>query len=733
MRFERQLDMLTGLVVLLAILTYALASRSPTVALIGIPACIAAWLLGEQFKSHALPRIAANALVLVAVLRALWVAFQRGVRVEDVCVLVVIILVIKLFDRKNARDYAQLLTLSIFLTLGSVLTSNAFLMGIVMIAMLPLIIASATVFQLYTAWEQQINVEGDTARRVTGALPGRDFWRLVSIATVGAVGVAISAFVMLPRGVGEDVLGRMRPPSTGQQTGFTDSVDLGRGGLISESTAVVLDLALFRPGSNEPIGESGLVYYLRGAVLDDYRNGHWKRTSIAGRQDTNWMTAELGEKVRLRPIPVDTPDDAKIAQRVSIRKLGEGEQHLFTLWRPFVVSFDSRTRFSRNTFDNSIRVEGRGGRFEYTTVSVVQDTNPINQTRGSVQQFTTPVGVRELASQILEDRGIDPDPTQRPIASDARAAQAIQDHLRANYDYTLDIHAAPPREDPVVWFLNDQREGHCEYFASAMALMCRSVGIDARVVTGYVAAEFNSATGHYVVRESNAHAWVEVEDAPGRWKQYDPTPPTDLDRIHRPALGVWGRFKQWFNALEYAWINSVVSYDQQPQQRLDRAERPDVSGGGTMQSLFRNIQRGGMELWFRALFFGIMVFAACAALLTIVEWAYRTLLARVATCQAHKREVQLDPDLPKRIEQMGLYSDLLRAMQRAGFAKPSYMPPAAHVASIERVAPRAGESARRVIDLFYVLRFGRRVLTPEELAEATRQVRDFEQAMRDMA
>ena len=168
MRFERQLDRLTGAVVLLAILTYALAARSPMIAMIGLPACIAAWIMGDQLKMHTVPRIAANALVLAAVARALYVAFQRGVRVEDVCGLVVIILVIKLFDRKNARDYAQLLTLSIFLTLGSVLTSNALLMGIVMIAMLPLIIAAATIFQLYSAWEQQIDVEGDAARRVDG-------------------------------------------------------------------------------------------------------------------------------------------------------------------------------------------------------------------------------------------------------------------------------------------------------------------------------------------------------------------------------------------------------------------------------------------------------------------------------------------------------------------------------------------------------------------------------------
>jgi transglutaminase-like putative cysteine protease len=61
-----------------------------------------------------------------------------------------------------------------------------------------------------------------------------------------------------------------------------------------------------------------------------------------------------------------------------------------------------------------------------------------------------------------------------------------------------------------------------------MVALCRSVGINARMVAGYLAAEFDASTGRYIVRESNAHAWVEAELGTDRWRRYDPTPPATL-------------------------------------------------------------------------------------------------------------------------------------------------------------------------------------------------------------
>lgn len=731
MKFERQLDWLTVLVVLLAIVTYALASSSLLIAMIGVPAAIGAWLLGDQLRSMQMPRVVANTLVLAAVARALFAAFQRGVRVEDVCTLVVVILVIKIFDRKTARDYAQLLTLSVFLSLGAVLTSNAFLMGLTLIAMLPLVIAAATVFQLYAAWEHQ--GPGATQRvRVTGSSPVRDFRRLVAIGTTGAVGIAMCAFLMLPRGVGADVLGRMRAPSTGTATGFADSVDLGKAGLISESHAVVLDLALRRPDTNELAGQPGLVYYLRGSVLDDYRNGRWISTSQRSLHEQDGMSAQAEEKVRLSTVPIDTPDGAKLSQRISMRNLSSGSwHHIFSLWQPEVISFDEPAKYVRDADDKTIQVWGRGGRLDYTVVSLVTDMRRRDDDRRPRVAPVDVEGIRDVATQILRDHDIEPDPSIRPFGEDGRTVRAIQAYLQTEFTYTLDILAAPPGRDPVEWFLTERHQGHCEYFASAMALLCRSVGINANVVTGYVAAEFNTATGHYIVRESNAHAWVEVEHSPGQWTRYDPTPPADLDRIHRPNLGFGGRLKQWFNALEYAWINSVVSYDQRPHSRIDRASRPETETGlGAVGRMFRNLHDGGMELWFRALLIGVMVFAACAAVLTIVEMAYRWLHAWLGARRARQRAERLDPELPRRLEQMAVYAELLRAMSKAGQTKPRYLPPREHTEAIEGIDPVAAAAARRVVDLFYRVRFGHEVLTSEQMEDASAGVRAYQEAVR---
>ena len=89
--------------------------------------------------------------------------------------------------------------------------------------------------------------------------------------------------------------------------------------------------------------------------------------------------------------------------------------------------------------------------------------------------------------------------------------------------------------DAVVDLLNIHREGHCELFASAMALLARTQGIPTRVVSGYRASEINPITGLAVVRERNAHTWVEAW-VDGRWDTWDPTPMVEMT-TSRPIIG----------------------------------------------------------------------------------------------------------------------------------------------------------------------------------------------------
>lgn len=106
--------------------------------------------------------------------------------------------------------------------------------------------------------------------------------------------------------------------------------------------------------------------------------------------------------------------------------------------------------------------------------------------------------------------------------------EAIARHLRSELSYSLNV--ARGRGDPLLDFLTKNRAGHCEYFASAMAVLARVAGVPARVVAGYRVTERNDLGGYSIVRKRDAHAWVEVHIAGKGWKTVDATPEDPLAR-----------------------------------------------------------------------------------------------------------------------------------------------------------------------------------------------------------
>src|SRR5439155_19800440 len=100
-------------------------------------------------------------------------------------------------------------------------------------------------------------------------------------------------------------------------------------------------------------------------------------------------------------------------------------------------------------------------------------------------------------------------------------AEAIELYLRTNFKYSTVVKAPPSGRDPVDYFLFDLKEDFCEYFASSMVVMLRSVGVPARVVEGYTMGTFDEPTGGYMITERNAHAWVEVYFAGYGWIEFE--------------------------------------------------------------------------------------------------------------------------------------------------------------------------------------------------------------------
>jgi transglutaminase-like putative cysteine protease len=162
--------------------------------------------------------------------------------------------------------------------------------------------------------------------------------------------------------------------------------------------------------------------------------------------------------------------------------------------------------------------------------------------------FTPGPGPRPKSSPPGEDDLSLPEDLVAPLTALARAwtasvapgrpqLAALAAHLDAGYRYRLEHHATPG-VDPVLDFLTTQKEGHCEFFASALALLARSLGIPARVAAGYRVTEKNGWSDHWVVRGRNAHAWVEAW-VDGAWDTWDPTPAAGLvGQMPRQATGL---------------------------------------------------------------------------------------------------------------------------------------------------------------------------------------------------
>ena len=146
------------------------------------------------------------------------------------------------------------------------------------------------------------------------------------------------------------------------------------------------------------------------------------------------------------------------------------------------------------------------------------------------------------------------------IQSTPQLAHTLETALRG-FTYTLDNpsgKAANPLED----FLERSRAGHCEYFASAMALMLRARGVPARVVNGYRLGPWIPEGGYFRVSQNEAHSWVEYWYE-GRWWTADPTPLSSSSAASGDK-GL-GAFARWFDAVRYRWDRYVVRFSDQDQ------------------------------------------------------------------------------------------------------------------------------------------------------------------------
>jgi transglutaminase-like putative cysteine protease len=285
-------------------------------------------------------------------------------------------------------------------------------------------------------------------------------------------------------------------------------------------------------------------------------------------------------------------------------------------------------------------------------------------------------------------------------SSDLAIARAIETRLRTGYGYTLEL---PPARtaDPLANFLFVRRRGHCEYFASAMAVMLRTLGVPARLATGFQSGVYNPLTDEWLMRASDAHAWVEAWLAGRGWTTFDPTPP-DPSRAAPSALA---GLALYLDAARTFWSHWVIDFDPSRQGALaDRAdEAARVAGIRWFDSLWDtgNTWEQRAAGWMRR--FGLAL--AAAILLGVGLWTFgprslRALRLRLRVSRARRSPATAaDATL--------LYQRMLAILARRGYHKPPWFTPAEFAASIP-AGPLAAAVAEFTIT-YNALRFGRRI------------------------
>lgn len=153
-------------------------------------------------------------------------------------------------------------------------------------------------------------------------------------------------------------------------------------------------------------------------------------------------------------------------------------------------------------------------------------------------------------------------------------AERATGFLQKRHSYSMSYSIDAGVGDPIIRWLKSDQPGHCEAFAGALLLICRAAGIPARIVTGFQGGAWNAYENYFMVRNSDAHAWVEIFDGQDSWIRVDPTPgggvgsAADEDGEHFANLLTDSSFSAYLDSLRIVWYRKIVSFDQTSQTKI---------------------------------------------------------------------------------------------------------------------------------------------------------------------
>jgi hypothetical protein len=481
-------------------------------------------------------------------------------------------MVVRLFSATTTRDYLFLAMLAFSMMLvAAILTVDTWFLVLFFIF---LMLATSTFLGL----EIRRSAEGAVAPPLARGTPMAQ--RLTQALGTTSISVALGSlllgtgiFFILPRFTAGYLSGFNLQPTL--ISGFDDNVQLGRIGIIKKSTEVVMRVRL-EEGSGLPATAKW-----RGVALTKFDGSNWFReptpeiTATPDLQGWHYVGYALGDLSR-----EEWQGIAKDKKRMEEfrREMGRRRQLRYkVLLEPLATDtlfLTSQARAVRGQFAPGANRPGRRGSYvlvdEYGNVRnpyhlysrILYDAWSVapNFSPEALRHFGIPYS-EKIRQRYLQLPPLDPRISQlaqqatrdAPTAYDKAAA--IETYLRTQFGYTLEL-PSPMPADPIAHFLFERRKGHCEYFASAMTVMLRSLGIPSRLVNGFLPGEFNDVGEDYIVRGSDAHSWVEVYFGEYGWIEFDPTPPADAR-----TGGLWDRLGLYYDWMQLMWSEWIINYD----------------------------------------------------------------------------------------------------------------------------------------------------------------------------
>ncbi len=618
--------------------------------------------------------------------------------------------VIRMFSLRKERDYITLAILAFLMVLASaVLTvDSVFLLSFA--AFLLMAVATAVLMEMRRS-AQAASIQ---ARHSSDPQEHRHLaFSLARVAPALMLMILIAStaiFFLIPR-MSAGYLGGYSLTND-ISSGFSDHVQLGRIGQIQQSTAVVMHIQI----DDDSVGRYDLRW--RGVALSQFDGHTWSKPEndqyiLRRWPDDSFAIPKLESTTFKSYINRNLARQQLIHYRVLMEPIGTNVFFLAPWGRR--VSGDYRM-LAADSAGAVYNFDVQHAISRYEAVSDIA-TPTAEELRNAASDYPPQISDVYLRLPAVDPRI--PRLATRMIGSAANnydRASTIESYLRNHYGYTLQLPRTQPA-DPIANFLFDRKEGHCEYFASSMAVLLRTLGIPSRVVNGFRTNEFNDITGNYVVRAKDAHAWVEAYFPGYGWYPFDPTPSGNT--------GVpqgWGRMSLYIDAMASFWRDWVVSYDTSHQYVLGQA-----AFSGT-----RNLWQGS-RAWARSRYQAMLRWARRSQ--TRVEhspgrWAIVGLALAVIFLllgnfgrilrALHEHWLRSHPERSPEQAATMWYSRMARAVARKGVRRSSGQTPREFLGKIEDERLRA--PVARFTDVYESARFGNSADDARRLPELYEEV-----------